>query len=98
MTKMHLVFVPMQPLKSLIKIKPFQCMQIPLMKPLVKGRRLRCLIAGDVPAVKFSTSRLQKGLGEFLQVFVTFVIPALHQTHLDFRFSYNDPLERGIQK
>jgi len=72
-------------------------MLLPLMKPLAKGRRLRFLIAGDVPVAKFSVFSPERSW-EISKDFLTFVIMALYQSHLELRYTNNDLLERAKQK
>lgn len=67
------------------------------MKPLAKGRRLRFLIADNVPVAKFSLLSPERSW-EIWKGFLTHVIMALYQSHLEFRYANNDLLEREKQK
>lgn len=67
------------------------------MKPLAKGRRLRFLIADNVLAVKFPLFSIERSW-KISKGFLNFVIVALYQTRLEFRYTKNDLLEREKQK
>lgn len=82
---------------EVINQNKFIQMHIPLMKPLAKGRRLRFLIADNVLVVKFPVFSIERSW-EISKGFLTFVIVALYQTHLEFRYTNNDLLEREKQK